>query len=252
MINWNNIKFRASSWGNLLTEPREKAKKEAGELGATCIKELVKIYNMEVFGRKKEIITRAMSKGTQAEPQSIALFSVVEGVLYEKNEDELENEWFRGHPDTFTGLNIREADEVWDLKTRWDMDNFTPKLIEEVDKGEELQLQVYFCLTGAKKGGIANTLVSIPENLLMEEKKKLLFQMNVISEFSPEYLLAAAELEKNLVFEDVPIELRLIKQPVDRNDDLIEKMKAKVPIFRKWLQDLHTNHMNRNKKLVEM
>ena len=47
------IKFRASSWGNLLSESRTK-----GEvIGKTCAKELFKIYNMEKYGRKKHLIT---------------------------------------------------------------------------------------------------------------------------------------------------------------------------------------------------
>jgi hypothetical protein len=68
--------------------------------------------------------------------------------------------------------------------------------------------------------------------------------MNVISEFSPEYLVAAAELERLMIFEDIDYRERVIKQPVPRNDELIEKMKAKVPIFRQWLSDFHSKHMN--------
>src|ERR1700743_3112427 len=45
-IDWNTIKFRASSWGNLLSGPQSKEKKDRGELGITCQKELVKIYKV--------------------------------------------------------------------------------------------------------------------------------------------------------------------------------------------------------------
>ena len=75
MINWNEIKFRASSWGNLLTEPVTKADKEAGKLSKSCIMELIKIYNMEVYGRKKDVVTNKMDKGKIGEPESIKLFS---------------------------------------------------------------------------------------------------------------------------------------------------------------------------------
>jgi len=203
MIDFSNIKFRASSWGNLMTEPVTKEAKARGELSKSCQKELIKIYNQEVYGRKTEIVTKQMTKGVEAEDSSIALFGMVEGKLFYKNEEQLENEWFRGHPDIFLGDHIQNADEVWDAKTRWNMDSFMPKLVEEADKGEELQLQCYFDLTGAKSGGIVNTLVSIPENLLEEEKRRLLYQMNVISELSPDYLKACADLERSLVFEDI-------------------------------------------------
>jgi hypothetical protein len=247
IVEWDDIKFRASSWGNLLTEPVTKADKENGILSKTCQKELIKIYNQEVFGRKKEIVTRQMDKGIQAEPQSIALFSVIDGDVYTKNEEEWSNDFFKGHPDI---VRMKESGnvEVWDIKTSWDLDSFMPKLMEEPDANYVAQLNCYYSLTGAQGGGIAYCLVSIPKNLLQEELMYLLKRMDVATELNPEYIKAAQELTKNLTFDDIPLELRLIKHPVPRNDDLIEKMKAKVPIFREWLQNFHEKHLSLNKK----
>lgn len=244
-MDFSNVKFRASSWGNLMSEPRSKADKDAGRLGATCKKELIKIYNQIVYGRKKDLVTKYMDKGTQVEEDGITMFSRVEKKLYYKNEEDmLQNDWFTGHPDIYLGDNILNADEVWDIKNRWDLDSMMPKLEEEVDTGEELQLQVYYSLTGAQGGGIVNTLVSCPENILNDEKRRLLYNMNVISEESPDFKRAWAELEKNLVFEDIPIQERVIKLPVPRNDELIQKMKDKVPSLRNWLQNFHEKHLN--------
>lgn len=247
-MDFQKIKFRASSWGNLLAEPQSKADKDAGRLGLTCQKELIKIYNQVVYGRKKDITTKQMDKGIQAEPESIKLFSKVEGKIYYKNEDHLENEWFTGHPDIFLGDNIQNATEVSDIKTSWELDSFMPKLIESPDKCYECQLNVYYDLTGAKTGSIAYCLVSAPMNIVESEKKALLWKMNVISEESPEYKRAAAELERLMVFDDIDYRERVIKKTVERNDELIAKMKAKVPIFRNWLQDFHKMHMNQYPK----
>lgn len=251
-MNWDEIKFRASSWGNLLTEPKTKEDKANGVLSATCQKELIKIYNQEVFGRKKEIVTRQMDKGIIAEPESIALFSVVDGVLYEKNGGELEDEWFRGHPDIVHAVPKEGKDdwdmEVWDIKTSWDLDSFMPKLMEEPDNAYVAQLNAYYSLTGAQGGGIAYCLVSIPQNLLQEELMYLLKRMDVATELNPEYIKAAKELTKNLVFDDIPIEQRLIKHPVPRNEELIQKMKDKVPVMREWLKKFHEKHLSLNKK----
>jgi hypothetical protein len=74
--------------------------------------------------------------------------------------------------------------------------------------------------------------------------------MNVISEESPDYKIAVAELENNIVFEDIDYRERVIKQPVTRNDELIQKMKDKVPIMRQWLEDFHKKHMNLYPKYV--
>lgn len=243
-IDWNQIKFRASSWGNLMSSPQSKADKDAGKLSKTCQKELIKIYCQEIYGRKKDITTNKMLKGTEAEENSITLFSRVEKRMFYKNEEQLENEWFKGHVDIYEGPGVREAITVWDIKSRWELETFMPKLTEDVETGEELQLQVYFDLTGATYGGIANTLVDCPISILEDEKRRLLFSMNVATEFSPEYLEAAAELEKRLTFPDIDYRERVIKQEVQRNDEIIEKMKAKVPVMRRWLKEFHEKHMN--------
>ena len=248
-IDWNTVKFRASSWGNLLAEPQSKADKDAGRLGVTCQKELIKIYNQVKYGRKKEIVTKQMEKGKLAEEDSITLYSRVEKKLYLKNEEQLENEWFCGHPDIFIGDNILNAEEVSDIKTSWSLDTFMPTLIEEPDRGYVAQLNVYFSLTGAQCGAIVYCLVDCPVSILFEESEWLLRKGSFISKESPDYLLAWEELQQNLVFPDIDYRERVIKQPVERDDVLIEKMKMKVPIFRKWLAEFEEKHMNQYKKL---
>lgn len=244
MIDWNTVRFRASSWGNLLSEPQTKAAKEAGELSVTCQKELIKIYNLIKYGRKKDLVTKQMEKGTMVEGDSITLFSTLEGKLYYKNDVELENEWFTGHPDIFSGETIQNAEEVNDIKSSWELDTFTPKLIEKLDAGYEAQLNVYYSLTGAKYGHLVYCLVSAPMNMVLEAQKRLLYSMDVISEESPDFQKAAAEVERMMVFDDIPPQERVIKIPVPRNDELIQKMKDKVPILRQWLADFEKKHLS--------
>lgn len=243
-INWDEVKFRASSWGNLLAESKDKKE----PVGKTAAAELIKIYNQVKYGRKKEIVTKQMTKGILCEKESIALYSLLEGRLYLKNEEQLENQWFTGHPDIFSGETIQKAEEVDDIKSSYELDTFTPKLLESLDRAYEAQLNVYFDLTGCSSGNIVYCLVDAPEIVLMEEKRRLLYQMDVVSEESPAFLEAWAELERNLTFSDIPMEERVIKIPVQRNDELIEKMKAKVPIFREWLSNFEKKHLSQYPK----
>ena len=128
-----------------------------------------------------------------------------------------------------------------------ELDTFTPKLIEKPDKSYDAQVNVYFSLTGATQGSIIYCLVSAPFSLIEAEKRKLLYNMDVISEESPEYKKAAAELEFNMVFDDIPQEERVIKHPVQRDEELIQKMKDKVPRLRQFLMDLDEKHSSLNK-----
>jgi hypothetical protein len=247
-MNWNEVKFRASSWGNLLTEPVSKEDKAAGKLSVTCQKELIKIYNLLKYGRKKDLVTKQMTKGIACESDSIKLYSLVEGKLYYKNDESLENDWFTGHPDIFLGDNILNAEEVSDIKSSWELETFMPKLIEKIDAGYEAQLNVYYDLTGAQGGHLVYCLVDAPLGQVEAEKKKLLWSMDVISEESPDYKKAAAELEKLMLFPDIDYRERVIKIPVPRNDELIEKMKAKVPILRQWLSEFEQKHLSQYPK----
>jgi len=239
-VNWDEIKFRASSWGNLMTDSKDK--KEV--IGKTCAGELIKIYNQEKYGRKKEIITKAMDKGRIVEDASISMYSKLDGIIYFKNDEQLENEWFTGHPDVFSGKDIYHADTVDDMKNSWELDSFTPWLIEGADKSGICQLNVYYSLTGAKSGSLVRALMDCPPEILEGEKRKLLYSMNVISEFSPDYVKACEELVKNLTFPDIPEQERLIKITVPRDEELIQKMKDKVPVMREWLKNFHERHMN--------
>jgi hypothetical protein len=243
-IDWSTVKFRASSWGALMTDPKSAEDKKAGKLGETCKGELIKIYNLVKYGRRKEIITAAMDKGKLVEKDSIAMYSYLEGVEYFKNEYQLENEWFTGHPDVYSGVDIYNADTVDDMKNSWELDSFTPWLDAKPDKAGVHQLNVYYSLTGAKSGALVRALMDCPPEVLEGEKYYLLRKMNVISDDSPEYKVAERELVRNLTFPDIPIQERLIKIPVDRDDELIQKMKDKVPIFRQWLEDFEKKHLS--------
>lgn len=250
MIDWETIKFRASSWGALMSEPREKAAKERGDLSVTCQKELIKIYNQIKYGRKKDIITKAMEKGRICEEDGITLYSRCERKIFVKNDQQLENEFFTGFPDMGDHKDIRQATEVDDMKISYELDTFMPKLIEDADSGYEYQLNVYFDLCGKQclGGNIVYALVSAPLQLLNQEKKSLLWRMDVATDLNPAYLEAAEELEHNMIFEDIDYRERIIKKPVKRDDELIQEMKDKAPRLRQWLMNFDKKHMSQYPK----
>lgn len=244
---WTTTKFRASSWGNLMTEPRSK---KEGDLSVTCQKELIKIYNLVKYGRKKQIVTRQMVKGIKCEQASIELFSYVENKWFKKNEIQLENDIMTGHPDIYEGVSIHKANEIHDIKSSWEMDTFVPKLIEEPDPAYDYQLHSYFDLVPtAKRGSIAYCLVDAPAELIEDELKRLQFDMNIIWDQDPKYLKASKEIIKNMTFGDIPKEECVIKKVVERDIAKIQRMRARAPLFRDWLSWFEQLHL-KGKKIV--
>jgi len=73
-------------------------------------------------------------------------------------------------------------------------------------------------LTGATEAAIAYCLVNTPFGIIEQEKKSLLYKMDVISEESPEYVLEASKLELNMMFDDIDTSEKVLIFPVKRSE----------------------------------
>lgn len=236
-MDFSKTLIRCSSLSCLFTEPQDKKAREAGELSKTAKSHLIEVYAQQ-YGYEKDIVTKQMKKGIQAEEEGITLLSMVDKQYYTKNEERKENEWLSGHADIVTDTKLI------DIKLSWDIFTFLPKLMEDVDKTYFYQLQGYLWLWGLKEAEIAYCLVNTPDNIIEGEKYRLLRSMDVISEESPEFLKEAAKLERNMKFDQFPIEQRVIRQRVVVDNEIISKIPEKVERARKFLEELHTIHFN--------
>lgn len=242
---FSKVKFRSSAFGYLMTEPQLKVDKEAGELSATAKTYLAEVYGYAKYGRKEDFTNKYTKKGLMVEEDSIDLLSLVDNKLYQKNEKTLENDWITGTPDAYIGESVENADHIIDIKSSWSLKTFLANIGAKLNQQYYYQLQCYMWLSGAKEGTIAYCLVSAPEMLINDEKRKLLYQMNVVSEENTEYKNAAAQLEYNMIFDDIPQKERIYKITIQRDEEVIEKMKQKVSKAREYLtkfESLHTNN----------
>lgn len=252
MTNFQNTLIRCSSLGAIMTEPQSAADKAAGNLSKTAKTELIKTYIKEVYDREKDITTKQMTKGTNAEDIGISMLSKHQGRKLEKNLFRFSNHFVTGHPDIIEGENTLRADFVWDTKLPWDLWTFLSNVMEPIDKSYYYQLQGYLSLCNAPRGAIAYVLVDTPEEIIKQEQYYLLKKMNVISEESPEYIEAAAGLEINMIYPDIDLNERVLIFPVDRDEEIIEKINKKVVKCREFLHEFSEKHKNFNKKLVAL
>lgn len=152
------MKFRCSSIGKLMTEP--KAKTEVLSVGAkTYIRELVA---QELFGVDFEVSSKAMEKGILVEPESIALLNRVRDLDLQKNVERRENDWITGECDLFDEVRRRGHD----LKSSWSVATFPISLTDCEDKLYEWQMRGYMWLWNADEWEVNYALVNTPEQLI--------------------------------------------------------------------------------------
>jgi tRNA(Glu) U13 pseudouridine synthase TruD len=240
-MNWNETLIRASSVGYLMTEPVTKADKEAGVLSKTAQKHLIEVYIAEKYGRKRDIQTKQMKKGIEAEQDSIDLLSMYLKLPFSKNEERFKNDFITGLPDIING------DTIIDIKSSYDLWTFLGNIPDKLDNLYYWQMQSYMWLTGTKNAIIAYCLVNTPESIIQQEKYYLLKKMDVISEESPEFIKEAMKVEFNMTFDDISINERILTFNVIRSEDDILRIENKVLKARTFLQELEQTHLNFNK-----
>lgn len=246
MIDFSKTLIRCSSLGLLMTEPQSKADKEAGLLSKSAQKHLIDVYIAEKYGRKRDIQTKQMKKGTFAEEDSIDLLSRYLKKHLLKNEERIKNDFVTGLPDIYEGESIYNADEITDIKSSYDLWTFLGNLPDKLDSIYYWQLQGYMWLTGAKKAKIAYCLVNAPEFIIQQEKYSLLRKLDVATDENPLFVKEAAKLEFNLKFDDISFEERVLLFPIERNEDDILRIEQKVLKAREFLSQIQQKHLTFN------
>jgi len=155
------FKIRASASGKIMTNARAKS-----ELISETTKSYVKEYLIsEIYGIKKQINNKYLSKGIWLEDEAIdKAIEWLDIPFALKNEKYFEDDFFCGTPDLIL------ENEVLDIKCSWDAFTFPLFENEIPTKDYYYQLQVYMHLTGKRKSRLVYVLLNTPEELLYEEK----------------------------------------------------------------------------------
>jgi hypothetical protein len=233
MNNADNILFRCSSLGKIMTNPQTKSE----TLSETCKSHLSEVFVTNVYGRKKDISNKYIEKGLQVEEDAITLFSRIEKTVYLKNVENIRNAFISGTPDLYAGESIHKADVIIDTKSSWDIYTFfATKDASKLNKMYYWQLQGYMWLTGAQTSKLAYCLVNTPDTLIEDEKRKLAWKMGVIDEMAnPDYLEAVEQIEKLGRYDDIHFKERCNIININRDSGAIEQLEARVIACRQWM-----------------
>lgn len=155
------FKIRASSVGQIMTNPRTKAE----TLSQTCISYLQIWLKEQIYGVQHEIKSKYLTKGIDVEYTAIDYYAEQMGLGFVvPNTDFFTSDFCMGTPDLIhDGI-------VYDFKSSWDCFTF-PLFDTEPDRKYYGQLQIYMHLTGLKKAKLVYTLQNTPDELEWSEPK---------------------------------------------------------------------------------
>lgn len=255
-MKFDNYLVHASAFSKLMTEPKSAADKAAGNLSATTKQFLREIYVEHKYGRRKTICTKQMLKGTLQEEEAITLYCRVKKHIYCKNTARIENKFITGEPDLSDNEDIFKTKRGVDIKCSWSLFTF-PFPDDKLDKSYEWQNLCYMCLSGAEEWATAFCLVNAPGFMILDEKKKLYYEMGCPADDDPTYIEGCIEIEKNMIFNlkefkavpenktidldckdwhyDIPLNERVVEFPTIRDDFKIELIEPTVIKARKYL-----------------
>lgn len=153
------MKFRCSSLGKLMTEPRSKSEGVLSVGAKTYIRELAA---QEIFGVEFEISSKAIEKGIEVEGDSIDLLNSVRGLSLFKNTERKSNEFITGECDLFDA----EAKRGHDIKSSWSIATFPITVADCEDRIYEWQMRGYMALWDADEWEVNYCLVDTPDRLI--------------------------------------------------------------------------------------
>lgn len=218
---FDNYLFRCSGLGRLMTNDRS-----GKGMGDTCRSYLLEIYREVKWGLKKNIQSKYIEKGLAVEDTSFAFYSEYKEAFYTKNEERFKNDFITGTPDHVTPL--------FDLKNSWDAFTF-PSKETKLNKDYEWQLLGYMWLTGQQNSNLVYLLINTPEQLIQDELRRLNWKLGGIDDTSAIYMEACEELRKQMTFDHIPLNERVLEFDVPFAEEKIEQIKARVIEAREYL-----------------
>lgn len=220
-------------------------------IGPGGISKLKDIYIKEKWGKELISVAKdyvpAVLNGTLSEPKSLSLVSELDGHEYKVHKKLIKNKYLKGILDCYLGSSVKRINKVMDIKTAASMQSLLA-LIKDEDTQSKYYWQImgYLAITGADEGEVCHCLVSYSERIINDEINKFLQRTKNLG-FDGEYIDAQIHRIKfNLTFDEIPVEQRIVRFRVERDEDAIKNIYDKVKFSRKWLIDFDTMHRGMN------
>ena len=273
LVNKNGNKVK---WTDAKNKELEKLEKLAStplfeRLPKTMTSFLRELHRAETLQRNFNESNDYTEKGIQQEEEAITIYQYyrnrVLGIrtFFINNKERLENEYITGEADLTDTNDFKKCNEGFDTKCSFELKTF-PMKGDKISKEYDIQNQCYMWLTNTKKWTTAKILVNCLESYLFRKKLNL---ANVMGQTEhgqlnyDRYVEKCKELEKRYIFDydrfmednpmhdieitreewfengyDLDIEDRVVEQESEFNQELVNELKKRIKIARKYLINL--------------
>jgi len=226
------------------------AKRDAPpKLSDTAISYLKEVYVYQKYG--KEPVggaerSKYVLKGRAVEDESIMMLSRIDNADYIKNTERFTNDFITGEPDVIIS-NDGKAVKIIDIKSSYDFATLLSNMGSPLNPNYYAQMQGYMALTGATEAEVDYCLVNMPQEIIEGEKRRIFYAINPATEEDPYYKKQIERIECNMTFDEIEIHQRVLRFPVPRNEEYIQRVYTKITECRKWLQEFDTMYSILNK-----
>lgn len=190
------IRFRCSSIGRLMTEPKTQKEGPLSVGAKTYVRQLAA---QAIFGIDFEISGKPLEKGILCEEEAIALVGRVRGLDLAKNTERRSDDYFTGECDVYDEA-YREGR---DTKCAWSAATFPIALADCEDKVYEYQMRAYMRLWDAPRWHVDYVLLDTPEHLIGYEPLSL----HIVSHIPEHQRVTTWTVER-----DLEIEARMVEK----------------------------------------
>jgi hypothetical protein len=226
----NKILFRSSSVGSLLTEPKSKADKDAGNLSETAKSLTEDLWLYNTYGFRESIKNDYMDKGISCEQDSMDLVQdVLGGQFRSRYNQQLTNDYISGCPDIVLSDYVEDIKTSWNLKTYFNAEPTTMYIT---------QAQCYMWLTGRLKYRLIYCLVPTPQHIIANQMQKLSYSYGGNYD-NLDYIEECQQIQRNNdLINEIPKEDRVKVFEFMYDEALIEKLKGQIEKARNYYNTL--------------
>lgn len=220
-----------------LTEPQAKLrdklqlKRDAPPELSTGAKTYVKeLFMYHEYGVRQEINSKYLDKGNAVEDASIELAGILlDHHDLKKNDEYFENDYIHGTPDVCNDEVLIDVKSSWSAST---FPFFDDKLKNTI---YEWQLKAYMWLTGRVESYLVYCLVPTPEDLILDEMRRVSWKKLEGMEVSIE---TEAEVRAYFDITNIPVEKRVKSFKVELTEKDVASMKKNVYLARKYYKQI--------------